>query len=502
MNRSSILGLIVASLATLYAQNINLHGRVSNSAGQPVANAMVKLIHQGISDTTRSDGSYSIIKSSVAVRPISLPLTENMRINKDILEFTVSQRSPVKIEIFDLKGKTQKKELITNAEPGAYHFNIAPQSHHSQMLIVKASIGPIIKTFRYSPLQKNTSEGSFANANSESISRMLAKITDAVDTLNVSAIGYSSKRIELSSYDTTVNVTLDATGGVPKVTPQNATSIPSWYGNAVTNPGKLTTNVTYSAYYWSTSLSSPLPPPNVPKQTTPKTKSCNVYTPPGYDLQIQYPLIIIMHGITDNPNTWNERANPKIATLFDNLITSKATKPFIAVFASGTVDNNTNGYYAFGAELTNDLLPFIESKYSVRKDRGSRAMAGFSFGGMQTLSTGLCTHLKEFAWFAGLHSAGPGTPSSSDIAKYVAAQNPQTYPLYYLYIGVGAEDGMAKGSSWNAANGLTTKSPYVTSANFSYQDNIKGGAASGYHDYPTAEVSLYNFLRMAFSPNY
>jgi len=128
-------------------------------------------------------------------------------------------------------------------------------------------------------------------------------------------------------------------------------------------------------------------------------------------------------------------------------------------------------------------------------------MAGFSFGGMQTLSTGLCTHLKEFAWFAGLDAAGPGTPSGSDIVKYVGMQNPQMYPLYYLYIGVGKGDGTASGSSASAASGLP-QGQYITSANFSYQNNIQGGAADGYHDYPTAEVSLYNFLRMAFSPNY
>ena len=286
-------------------------------------------------------------------------------------------------------------------------------------------------------------------------------------------------------------------GGAPHVTPSTATSVPSMYGNAVTNPGKMTTHVMYPVYYYSTNFSSPLPPPNVPKLATPMMKSFNVYTPPGYDQGTQYPLIIIMHGITDSPDTWIQRSNPAIATLFDNLITSKATKPFVAVFASGTINNNTNGYYSFGAELVNDLLPFIEANYSVIKDRGSRAMAGFSFGGMQTLSTGLCTNLKDFAWFGGLDPAGPGTPSGSDIAKYVGMQNPQMYPLYYFYIGVGKNDGTAGGSSASAANGLP-QGQYITSANFSYQNNILG--QDGGHDYPTAETVLYNFLRMAFAP--
>jgi enterochelin esterase-like enzyme len=285
----------------------------------------------------------------------------------------------------------------------------------------------------------------------------------------------------------------------PKVTPQDATSVPGMYGDAVANPGTFTLKVMYPAYYYSTNAPSSeafAREPTIPKQNTPVMKPLNVYTPPGYDEQTEYPLIIIMHGITDNENTWNERSNPNVARLFDNLITSNATKPFIAVFALGTVDNSTNGYYAFGAELTKDLLPFLEANYSIKKDRGSRAMAGFSFGGMQTLTIGLCAHLKEFAWFAGLHAAGPPTPNATAIAEYVAMQNPETYPLYYLYLGVGNNDDTAKGTSSSAANGLATKGPHITTENFSYQDNIPGG-----HDYPTAEVSLYNFLRMAFAPN-
>lgn len=284
----------------------------------------------------------------------------------------------------------------------------------------------------------------------------------------------------------------------PIVTPQDDTSVPATFGQPVANPGTLTLNVMYPAYYYSTDAPSSeafASVPTIPKQDTPVMKPLNVYTPPGYDEQTEYPLIIIMHGITDNQNTWNERSNPNVARLFDNLITSNATKPFIAVFPLGTVNNAQNGYYAFGGELTNDLLPFLEENYSVSKDRGSRAMAGFSFGGMQTLTIGLCAHLKEFAWFAGLHAAGPPTPNSTVIAERVAMQNPEMYPLYYLYLGVGRDDGV-KATAASAADGLTTKGPYITSANFSWQDDIPGG-----HDYPTAEVSLYNFLRMAFAPN-
>lgn len=503
MKRMLAFGLIATLGSTLHAQTVNVRGKVSNGAGQPVANAVVELAKLGVRDTTGPDGAYSLAKSGVSIGSLAAMPAGNMRLDQGVLEFTVSESAPLKAEVFDVNGNLLKKEDLAIAQPGIYRLNIAGIPGSGRMLILKASIGPLTKTFHYFPSRNEISGGNFAVASAGPANGRLAKIAAVIDTLQISAGGYVLKKIGLGSLDTTVNVTLDAggAGGIPKVTPQNATSIPAMYGNAVANPGKMETNITYSTYYWSTSISSPLPPPTVPKQTTAKTKFYNVYTPPGYDPQTQYPLIIIMHGITDNPNTWIERSNPKIATLFDNLIATKATKPFIAVFASGTVDNNMNAYYAFGAELMNDLIPLIESKYAVRKDRGSRAMAGFSFGGMETLSIGLCAHLKEFAWFAGLDPAGPGTPSSSDIAKYVAAQDPQTYPLYYLYIGVGTNDGTSKGSAANAANGLATKGPYITTANFSYQDNITG-PGNGQHLYPTAEISLYNFLRMAFSPNY
>ncbi len=124
-------------------------------------------------------------------------------------------------------------------------------------------------------------------------------------------------------------------------------------------------------------------------------------------------------------------------------------------------------------------------------------MAGFSFGGMQTLTIGLCAHLKDFAWFGGLHPAGPPTPDANRIASCVAGQNPQSYPLHYLYIGRGTAD---KGAGASSANGLATKGPHITSANFSSQDNITGGG--GGHNYGSAQVALFNFVKMVFSTDY
>ncbi len=288
----------------------------------------------------------------------------------------------------------------------------------------------------------------------------------------------------------------------PKVTPSSATSVPPEYGGNVANGGKWTSK-TYPVYYYTAEGSgSASMMGSIPRQSTPITKPVNIYTPPDYDPKTEYPLLFVFHGITDNQNTWMERGNPKPNVLFDNLIAKKVIKPLVVVFPQGdskanfatnTSYQDTAGYYRFGNELMGDLMPFIEANYSVKKDRGSRGIAGFSMGGMQTINIGLCQNLKNFAWFGALDPAG-GNFGASDIAKYVDMQDAKTYPLYYFYISVGKDDGTAGGSAANSAKDLTTKGPNITSANFSFQNNVPGG-----HVYPTAEVGLYNFLRMAFA---
>lgn len=272
-----------------------------------------------------------------------------MRLDGGILELTVARPSPLTIEVFDVDGNLRQREQAPKAQPGVFRVDLAFRFRTHEVLIIQASIGPLVQAFRYNPQRKDFSGGPIKVAGPASGGGLLAKTAAAADTLRISAAGHSPEKTGLASLDATVDVRLedfaDTGGAPPRVTPKNARTVPAMYGNPVANPGKLTTNVTYSAYWDSTSATTAdafNSVPTIPRQNTPKSKFCNVYTPPGFDPQQSYPLIIIMHGITDNPNTWIERTNPGIATMFDNPIDSKATKPIIAVYASGTADNNTN----------------------------------------------------------------------------------------------------------------------------------------------------------------
>ncbi len=51
----------------------------------------------------------------------------------------------------------------------------------------------------------------------------------------------------------------------------------------------------------------------------------------------------------------------------------------------------------FRKTLPTTIIPYVESHYRVKADRGSRAMAGLSMGGAQTINVGI-TALDKFAY--------------------------------------------------------------------------------------------------------
>ena len=69
-------------------------------------------------------------------------------------------------------------------------------------------------------------------------------------------------------------------------------------------------------------------------------------------------------------------------------------------------------YAAFERELIGDLVPYIESKYSVQADREHRALAGLSMGAMETKTITL-RQLDTFSHI-GLFSGGSITLADVD----------------------------------------------------------------------------------------
>ena len=177
-----------------------------------------------------------------------------------------------------------------------------------------------------------------------------------------------------------------------------------------------------------------------------------VYLPPGYSSARKYPVLYLLHGIGGNENHWtqfgkadsildnliadnkavpmiivmpNGRASNEPSTMFggrgrrggnrgaaagappqagaDNPLLRRPRRS-TSGWRSGRSRRGGGGrgrlggagmgveftaYAAFEKELIGDLIPFIESRYSVQADREHRALAGLSMGGGQSLNFGL-----------------------------------------------------------------------------------------------------------------
>src|SRR4051812_48803120 len=155
-------------------------------------------------------------------------------------------------------------------------------------------------------------------------------------------------------------------------------------------------------------------------------RKARVYTPPGYSKDKKYPVLYLLHGIGGNEYEWTRGGRADV--IMDNLYADKKAVPMIVVLPNGraTKDFKKNpfqdqgAFAAFEKDLLEDLIPFVEKNYSVKADRESRAIAGLSMGGGQSLNFGL-NNLDTFAWVGGFSSAPNTRPATKLIQDHAAA---------------------------------------------------------------------------------
>ena len=182
-------------------------------------------------------------------------------------------------------------------------------------------------------------------------------------------------------------------------------------------------------------------------KTVGTTRKTNVYTPPGYSADKKYPVLYLLHGIGGDETEWVRFANPE--ALFDNLLADSKMVPMIVVIPNGRAQKNDRAqgnmmaaapaFATFERDLLDDLIPAIESKYSVDKSREKRAIAGLSMGGGQSFNFGL-GNLDTFAW-VGAFSAAPNTKPAETLIPDVAAAKAK---LKLLWISCGNKDGLIR----------------------------------------------------------
>jgi len=228
-----------------------------------------------------------------------------------------------------------------------------------------------------------------------------------------------------------------------------------------------------------------------PSKTVGNDRKAIIYTPPGYSKNKKYPVLYLLHGIGGDEKEWLNGGHPEV--ILDNLYTQGKVAPMIVVMPNGRAmkDDRAEGnifapdkveaFATFEKDLLNDLIPYIEKNYPVIKDRKSRAIAGLSMGGGQTLNFGFA-NMDKFAWM-GAFSAAPNTKQPKELLP----DPQQAKKMKLIWISCGDQD--------NLIGNSTRTSDYLKENGIPHILRITPG---GHHDFVEWKDDLYRFAPLIF----
>ena len=228
-----------------------------------------------------------------------------------------------------------------------------------------------------------------------------------------------------------------------------------------------------------------------PSKTVGNDRRALVYTPPGYSKNKKIPVLYLLHGIGGDEKEWLNGGKPQ--HILDNLYADGKIVPMLVVMPNGRAmkDDRAKGnimakdkveaFANFEQDLLNDLIPYIEKKFSVYKDREHRAIAGLSMGGGQSLNFGL-GNLDKFAWVGGFSSA----PNTKAPVELVPDPKKAKEMLKLLFISCGASDNLVSFSKRTHDYLMKNDVPHIYFIE------------PGVHDFKVWKDGLYMFSQLIF----
>jgi enterochelin esterase-like enzyme len=189
-----------------------------------------------------------------------------------------------------------------------------------------------------------------------------------------------------------------------------------------------------------------------------------VYLPPGYDdeTKTRYPVLYLQHGGGEDETGWIRQGRANF--ILDNLIAAGSAKPMIVVMAYGYARRAGRPVpdlagkppgsperaqamremtSAFEDDVTQALIPYVDSTLRTIPDRDHRAMAGLSMGGFQTFQVTL-NHLDLFSHIGGFSGAAGlgGQPLDVKTAYNGVFADPAAFAkkVRLLWVGIGTKE--------------------------------------------------------------
>lgn len=227
-----------------------------------------------------------------------------------------------------------------------------------------------------------------------------------------------------------------------------------------------------------------------------RTKSFNVLLPANYTASKKYPVLYVLHGYWGDEDALLDKGDSslRLRQIIGNAIASGEAEDMIVVFpdiyasatqdkCDGLNDKNNKAYDNFINELTKEIMPYMQSHYSIKTGRDNTAITGFSMGGRESLFIGFSR--PNLFGYVGAMCPAPGL--TTDLIKESDLKFESASP-YLLMVSAGSNDQIV----WSTPSG------YHDAMNKNNVTHVWHYVTDGDHGGKTIRPHMYNFIRYIF----
>lgn len=150
-----------------------------------------------------------------------------------------------------------------------------------------------------------------------------------------------------------------------------------------------------------------------------------VYLPPDYETsQRSYPVMYLLHGSGDDQSGWIQFG--EVLSIADNAFKEGNATPMIIVMPDADTGrkgyfNDIKGDWNYEDFFFKELMPYVEKKFRIKREKRYRAISGLSMGGGGSFMYAL--HHPELFSSACPLSASTGPTSLEDLKFYHQRNN-------------------------------------------------------------------------------
>lgn len=154
-----------------------------------------------------------------------------------------------------------------------------------------------------------------------------------------------------------------------------------------------------------------------------------LYLPPDYEnSERSYPVLYLLHGSGDDQTGWVQFG--EVLHITDKAIKEGKATPMIIVMPDANTGqkgyfNDINGKWNYEDFFFEELMPYVEKTYRVKKEKRYRAISGLSMGGGGAFMYAL--HHPELFSSAAPLSAYAGPLTMEDFKKYFKDSDDEVY---------------------------------------------------------------------------